>query len=66
MGNVKSRYLRYAVSGDQFCGWEVSDLNPLTYNFDSSCSYFETMYEMNTQLENYILETVALGYALSN
>ena len=42
MGNVRSRYLRYEVAGDQFRGQEMSALNPMTSDFSFYCYYLET------------------------
>ena len=50
MGNMKSRYLQYEVSGDKCFGRAVSVLNPATYHFAGSCYYFETTYGTSVQL----------------
>ena len=42
IGNLKIHFLRYEVAGDQFNGCIVSDLNPVTSEFDFYCCYFET------------------------
>ena len=30
VGNMKRRYLYHEVAGNQFCGWVVEGLNPVT------------------------------------
>ena len=39
MGNVKSCYLIYKVSGDQFFGWTVTGINSGTSDFSVSLLY---------------------------
>ena len=62
MGNVNSCYLKYGVSRDQFCGWEVSSLNPVTSDITVYCCYFEIKYEISLQLETYIKEVDIAGH----
>ena len=62
MGNVNSCYLKYDVSRDQFCGWEVSILNPVTSEIAVYCCYFEIKYEISLQLETYIKEVDIAGH----
>ena len=40
MGNLKSRYLHYKVSVNQFCDQEAIGLNPVISDLSVSCFYF--------------------------
>lgn len=64
MGNVKMRYLRHEVAGDQFCGRAVTGLNPIKSEFAVSCAYFQL--EDGEVLDKYVKDVVCGGAQVSS
>ena len=62
--SLQSRYLKYELFDDQFCGWEVTALDPITSDLSISCYYIE-LDEKNATFNAYFIDVVAVGHAVS-
>ena len=62
---MECHYLKYELSGDQYCDQEVTGIEPVTYDFYVYCCYFEldkqTKNKLNTHLI-FLFDTVIVVY----
>ena len=56
---VKSCDIKYKVSGDQFCGWSVTGINPVTSDVSVYILGFVFDEKTNSRLSTHLKDVVA-------